>query len=95
MSYKAHKLIAAMAATSIALTPIAAQANTRAGDSATLYTGAASQPGVGRAGAGESLDGSSDILAALLVALWATGIIVIVADIEFGDGNDNQSPGAN
>ncbi len=78
-----------MAAASIGLVfaPVAAQANTRAGDSAQVYTsGAVSQPGVGRSAEGESLV-APGFLFAILAALIAAGVIVLI-----DDGGD-QSPG--
>ena len=94
MSKIAQKLMTALAATSLLVAPVAAQANTRAGDSASFYTSAQVQPGVGRTAEGEGLANSGDIIGLLLAGLWLTGIIVIAADLD-SDGNDNQSPGAN
>ncbi len=91
----ARNVMAALAAGGLVLTPVAAQANTRAGDSKAFYTSSQVQPGLGRSAEGEGVVGESgDIIALILVGLWATGIFVIVADIG-GDDNDNQSPGAN
>ncbi len=95
MSKIAQKLMAAFAATGLLVAPVAAQANTRAGDSAAFYTSAQVQPGVGRSADGEGLGGEpGDIIGMLLAGLWLTGIIVIIIDLDDND-NDNQSPGAN
>ena len=79
------------AAAGLVFAPIAAQANTRAGDSGAVYSiSTASQPGVGRSADGESLEGESGLLLALLAAAAViAGIIIIIED------EDNQSPGAN
>lgn len=77
------------AAASMAFAPIAAQANTRAGDSTPVYTTASvAQPGMGREAEGESLRGSG-ILLAILAAAAIIGAIVVVADTE----DNGQSPG--
>ena len=95
MSKMTQNFLCVLAAAGLVLTPVAAQANTRAGDSASFYGGSQSQPGLGRGAEGESLvGGGGDIIALLLVGLWLSGIVVIVADIG-DDDNDNQSPGAN
>ncbi|QUL37572.1 hypothetical protein [Erythrobacter sp. JK5] len=88
----ARNLMVALAAGSLVMTPVAAQANTRAGDSPAFYTSAQVQPGLGRSADGEGIAASGDVIALLLVGLWITGIVVIIADL---DDNDNQSPGAN
>ncbi|MEM1196653.1 MAG: hypothetical protein AAGH57_11155 [Pseudomonadota bacterium] len=100
MMKAASKLTLASAAFGLALAPIAAQAKTRASSSAISYSAPAasaptasaqSAPGQGREASGEKLATGADFLAALLVALWASGIIVIVADDD--DTGDRQSPG--
>lgn len=84
------RLAMTAAAASMAFAPIAAQANTRAGDSGAVYSASSvSQPGSGREASGESLVGVPGILAAIAAALIAAGIIIII------DDDDNQSPGAN
>ena len=86
----ASRLAMTAAAASMAFAPIAAQANTRAGDSSTIYSAsAASQPGIGRSAEGESLEGTPGILVILFGAAAIVGIILII------DNEDNQSPGAN
>jgi len=87
----ASRLAMTVATASLAFAPIAAQANTRAGDSGAFYTtSAVSQPGAGRAAEGEALEGESGILIILLAAAAVIAGIIIIADDE-----DNQSPGAN
>ena len=86
----ASRLVVTAAAAGMAFAPIAAQANTRAGDNSTTYSASAvSQPGAARSDEGESLKGTPGIIAILFAAAVVAGIIVIV------DDNDNQSPGAN
>lgn len=86
------KLMLAAAAFGLAVAPIAAQAKTRAGDSNSVYVAnAKSAPGQGKDAEGEKLGSGADLLAAILVSLWAAGIIVIVADGD--DDGDRQSPG--
>jgi hypothetical protein len=87
-------LILAAAAASMALVPVAAQAGTRAGDSAAVYTASASQPGTGRSSSGEKIVGGGNIFALILAALWVGG--VVAAGVDAADDDDrNQSPGAN
>lgn len=77
------------AAASMAFAPIAAQANTRAGDSAPVYTAeSASQPGLARSADGEEMRGNGSVLLLILAAAAAIAGIIIVAD-----GDDGQSPG--
>ncbi|MFW5634110.1 MAG: hypothetical protein ACOCYR_04385 [Erythrobacter sp.] len=76
-----------VAAAGLALSPIAAQANTRAGDSTATYSAPVSQPGMGRSAEGEKLVGPG-FIAAILAAAAAVGIILLL------DDDDDQSPGA-
>lgn len=85
------RLVMTTAAAGMALAPIAASANTRAGDSATTYSVPASAPGKGRAAKGEKLV-APGILIAVLAGAAAIGAIVIIND---DDDEDNQSPGGN
>lgn len=96
----ASKITLASAAFGLALAPIAAQAKTRASSSSISYSAPAasapsvsaqSAPGQGRDASGEKLATGADFLAAILVALWASGIIVIATDEN--DNGDRQSPG--
>ncbi|GMN01949.1 hypothetical protein [Erythrobacter sp. MTPC3] len=78
------------AAATLAFAPIAAQANTRAGDSTTVYSqGAVSQPGTARSADGEDLAGTGiGALIAIFATLIVTGGIIILID-----DDDDQSPG--
>ncbi len=81
-----------VAAASLTFAPIAAQANTRAGDNGPVFTGkAASQPGLARSAEGEDIIGSG-VLAAIIAALIAAGIIIIIDDDD-DQSPDDQSPG--
>ena len=85
----ASRIAVTVAAASMAITPIAAQANTRAGDSAALYSqSTVAQPGTNRQAEGEELIGDGAWLLALLAALLATAGVIIAID-----DDDNQSPG--
>lgn len=88
------RLIVTAAAASMAFTPIAVQANTRAGDSAPIYaSNSASQPGLARDAEGESFVGRPGVLIALFAAAAAIGAIVLIADEDDEDSDENQSPG--
>lgn len=84
------RLLMTAAAAGLAFAPIAANAKTRAGNSAVTYA-PVSAPGQGRDADGEKLVAPS-ILLAIIAAAAAAGVIVIIDD---DDGDDNQSPGAN
>lgn len=86
------RLTVTAAAASMAFAPIAAQANTRAGDSAAIYTNSAAQPGLARSAEGEDFVGRPGVLIALFAAAAVIGAIVIIADDDGDD--DNASPGA-
>ena len=84
------RLICTFAAGGLAFIPVAAQANTRAGDNSTIYTtpmavgsGIAASTGV------EDEDDENEFFVYLLAGSWATGIIFIIFE------DDNQSPGGN
>lgn len=84
------RLMVTAAAAGMALAPIAAQANTRAGDNAPVYTNnTVSQPGDNRAEAerGSFLRGTPGIIVILFGAAAAAGIIAIV------ESGNSQSPG--
>ena len=87
------KVIMTVAAAGMAFAPIAAQANTRAGDQASVYTNSsAAQPGAGRTTEGENVAGVPGILIGIFAAAAVVGGIAIAASED--DGGDNQSPGA-
>ncbi len=86
----AARAVMAAAAAAMVIAPVAAQANTRAGDTGSVYRVPASKPGVGRAAKGESNSGGETILIALLATAAIIGGIIIAADT----GDNKQSPGA-
>lgn len=83
------RLTMTAAAASMAVLPIAAQANTRAGDNAAVYSTSASQPGVGRAAEGEEAKSGFAIILGLLAAAGIIGGIFLAQDSD----DDGQSPG--
>ena len=88
------KVIMTAAAAGLAFAPISAQANTRAGDQAPVYTSAtAAQPGLGRGAEGESIEGTPGIIVAVFAAAAIIGAVVVIASEDSEDNNDNQSPG--
>ena len=87
-NYMSRALVTAAAA-GMAFAPIAAQANTRAGDNAPVYSNTVAQPGMARDAEGESVRGGGSILLLLFAGAAAIGAIVIASG---GDGD--QSPGA-
>lgn len=87
MMKTANRMILAATAASMAMLPIAAQANTRAGDSGSVYS--VSGPGLGRATDGEALESDEGIVLALI----GTGLVI--GGIYFASESDDegQSPG--
>lgn len=84
------RILAATAAMGLAFAPIAAQANTRAGDSGAVYSVSNAAPGIGRDAEGESFVGIP--IAALLIG----GVALVTTIVAFADtttGNNDQSPG--
>ncbi|MET4131836.1 hypothetical protein ABIE62_000952 [Porphyrobacter sp. MBR-155] len=92
IKFAARSVMAAAAAT-MALAPVAAQANTRAGDSASVYRVSASKPGVGRAAQGESNSDREVNAETIIIALLATAAIIGAIIIAASSGDNNQSPG--
>lgn len=83
-----NRLFLTAAAASMAVLPVAAQANTRAGDSGAIYS--TSAPGLGRDAEGEEVGGSGvGIILAILAAAAVIGGIIVAAD----SNDDGQSPG--
>lgn len=82
-----NRMILTAAAASMVVLPVAAQANTRAGDSGAIYS--ASAPGVGRTAEGEELGGGITIILAILAAAAVIGGIINATDSD----DDGQSPG--
>lgn len=87
MMKTANRMILAATAASMALLPIAAQANTRAGDSGSVYS--VSGPGLGRATDGESLESAEGIVLGLIGAGVAIGGIILASQSD----DEGQSPG--
>jgi long-subunit fatty acid transport protein len=82
-----NRMVFAAAAASMALLPIAAQANTRAGDNGSVYS--VSAPGLGRSAEGEAaVKGASIIL-----LLFAGGLIIGGIVFASKSDDDGQSPG--
>jgi hypothetical protein len=84
----ATRLVMAAAAASMAVTPIAAQANTRAGDNGSVYSVAAA-PGLGRAAEGESAKSGFSIILGLFAAAAIIGGIILASSSD----DKGQSPG--
>ena len=89
------KVLLALSTASLTLSPIAAQAGTRASDTSTVYSAPASQPGMERNAEGERFEGLNafHIFLFFYVAAWTTGFLIEVTD---DDDEDDifQSPGA-
>ena len=100
MKKLSSRLAAATAAASLALSPIAAHANTRAGDMATIYSphGDAAS-GLYLGGNHEDDDDDDDRRGLLLVALFGLaaifGMVAVIGDDDDQSPPGNQSPGAN
>ena len=83
MSRNFSKLAITAGAATLAFTPIAASAGTRAGDDASVYSDSVSQPGQGRAATGESVGGGfsfASILIGIYVGAWTTLFITEVTE---------------
>lgn len=92
MSKLTSKIIMAAAAAGLAFAPISAQANTRAGDSAPVYTSSsAAQPGLGRSDEGEGVVGVPGIIIGIFAAAAVIGGVVIASSED--DNDETQSPG--
>jgi hypothetical protein len=81
------RVILSAAAASLAVLPIAAQANTRAGDNGSVYN--VSAPGLGRSADGESAVGGTAIILALIAAGLIFGGIYFASESD----DEGQSPG--
>lgn len=94
MTKTVTRMIASMAALSLAATPIVAQANTRAGDSTATYSVSQSAPGLGREAEGEGAFQLA-LIGGLLVALtpFAVATLLAAGIVQDDDGNC-LSPGA-
>lgn len=78
------RMMLAVAASSLAIAPVAAQAGTRASEGVSL-----SAPGQGRSAKGESVKGSSTVILALLAA----GLFVAAISSASSSKDKGQSPG--
>ncbi|KEO88638.1 hypothetical protein EH31_16920 [Erythrobacter longus] len=88
------KFITTAAAAGLAFAPIAVQANTRAADSAPVYTSAsAAQPGLGRSAEGEDVVGVPGVIIGIFAAAAVIGAITIAASEDDEDTDPTQSPG--
>lgn len=82
------------AAFCMALTPIAAQANTRAGDNSTIYSQSSlSQPGLARSANGSNLANTDNDAGLAPIILGIIGGALIFIAIIITDDDDDQSPG--
>ena len=92
------RMMAATAALGLVAAPMVASANTRAGDSGSVYSTSNSMPGLGRAAAGEG-QGEEDagtgayLLFGGAIIAAVTGILIATDVITF-DNDDCASPGA-
>jgi len=83
------KTLIAIAAASLACTPMGAHAKTRAGDSKVVYTSAKSNPGKGKDAKGEKLASNGSFFAGIMVGLWVAGVVAVAVD----DDGERQSAG--
>lgn len=83
------RMMAAVAALGLVVTPVMAQANTRAGDNGTVYN--VSAPGLGRDDEGEDFAGIAPL--ALVIAVVTATVTAIITAAEQVDNDDGQSPG--
>lgn len=93
MMKTATRMMLAAAVASMAVMPIAAQANTRAGDSGAVYSTSNAQPGLARAANGEKLVGGGSIFLLLAAAAAAITGLLVATDVIGDDNDDDQSPG--
>jgi len=93
MNNFATRMMMTAAAASMAFMPVVAQANTRAGDSATVYSTAKAKPGVGRAAKGEKQAQGFSIVLGLLAASAVIVGGLIAGGVIGNSTDDDQSPG--
>ena len=90
------RALAATAALGLVAAPIVAEANTRAGSNAAVYSVTNAAPGLGRSADGEE-QAESGLLTAIITAVSVTSIVVggLVAGDIIGENNDDEdaSPG--
>ncbi|MGY6637360.1 MAG: hypothetical protein ACXIUO_09495 [Erythrobacter sp.] len=90
MMKTATRFVLAAAAASMAVLPVAAQANTRAGDSGVVHS--ASAPGLGRAAAGER-QGAEEGFSPILLGLISAGLVITGIVLATQSNDKGQSPG--
>ncbi len=86
------RMIASVAALSLAATPIVAQAGTRAGDSTATYSATKSKPGVGRKADGEGAAAAGTVIILGGLAVTATVFVALLAAGVINDKGDCISP---
>lgn len=87
------KFTLAFGTAALALTPVAAIANTRAGDNSTVYASSVSEPGKGRSAQGEKLVGGIapfHVILALVIGGWATTFVAKSSDVLFEDEDEEE-----
>lgn len=90
------KFALAAGAISLSFAPVAANAGTRAGDNAPVYSSAnsstQSQPGIGRAAEGEQLGAGAPVyfILAAILGTWATVFIAKSSDVLFDDEEEDD-----
>lgn len=94
MSKFITRMMLTAAAASMAVLPVAAQANTRAGDNGVVYSSSSAKPGLGREANGEKLVGFGFLpLVIGTVGLVISGFLVATEVIGEDSDGDDQSPG--
>jgi hypothetical protein len=89
------RMIAAVAAMGLVATPIVAQANTRASDSAATYSTVNAAPGLGREAEGEGAVAGPIVWIVGLLGFTAAGFAAAIAAGEFTEADGECiSPGA-
>lgn len=86
------KFALAAGAISLSFAPVAANAGTRAGDNAPVYSSTQSQPGIGRAAEGEQLGAGAPVyfILAAILGTWATVFIAKSSDVLFDDEEEDD-----
>lgn len=85
------KLVLAASTASLALTPIAVQAGTRAGDNAAVYTASVAQPGMAREADGEGIVGGFSIVPLLVGFYFGAWTTLFISEVT--DDDEFQSTG--
>lgn len=94
MSKFITRMMLTAAAASMAVLPVAAQANTRAGDNGVVYSSSSAKPGLGREANGEKLVGFGSVFLLIsTVTAVVSGFLVAANVIGEEEAGDDQSPG--